>query len=850
MNLQNFSIKTRVLAAVALPIVMFVAFIVWLSSQLLDVKQSLAKVSGESVEYALLATALDKNVVQIQQFLSDVSATQAKDGLDDGFKDAQTNFEALNTGLARFEKHFSDVGDSVSVKKVQTLKAGAAAYFSVGNNMAKAYVEGGPASGNKLMGGFDAASDELQKELVPFVSAQVAQMKTDLAASAAATEQVGEIGKLIVIAAVLLAALVAWLVIRSITRPLERALAVAQDVAAGNLNAQIEVDASEVGRLLAPLAKMQQTMRVFGEAQAEMERQHDLGMLEYRIPADQLEGSYRNIAQSINSLVASHIGVTQQVVEVVQGYSDGKLTVRMVRLPGQKARVSDAMDQVQSAMQAAADAAAFNERIRLSLDSLPVSVTVSNANAQLVHATPNAKETLKLFGGPSFDTDAFYGNKLSTLFSSPDHATRFDEAVRTGQSIDMEVAGRKLQLLTRPVRDAGGTSIGRITQWFDRTDELASENELDALVEAATQGDFSGRLRLDNKTGFYAKISNGMNQLMETNESNLEDLAGALLAVAEGDLTQRITADYQGLFGRVKDSFNTSSDNLTRVMAEVRDAADALSGAANQVSATAQSLSQAASQQAASVEETSSQMDTMAASISQNSDNAKVTDGMATKTSQEATQGGTAVNQTVTAMKQIAAKIGIVDDIAYQTNLLALNAAIEAARAGEHGKGFAVVAAEVRKLAERSQEAAKEIGELAGSSVTTAERAGRLLDEIVPSIQKTSELVQEIAASSAEQSDSVVSIGNAMGQLSNATQQNAAASEELAATSEELSAQAEHLQRSVAFFKTGAESGAAGVATPAVRKRQEPVAVERRSAPPRLTASLARNPVAGNFVAY
>jgi methyl-accepting chemotaxis protein len=76
-----------------------------------------------------------------------------------------------------------------------------------------------------------------------------------------------------------------------------------------------------------------------------------------------------------------------------------------------------------------------------------------------------------------------------------------------------------------------------------------------------------------------------------------------------------------------------------------------------------------------------------------------------------------------------------------------------------------------------------------------------LLDAIVPSIQKTSELVQEIAAASAEQSESVVQIGGAMGQLSKATQQNASASEELAATSEELSGQAEQLQESIAFFR-------------------------------------------------
>lgn len=248
------------------------------------------------------------------------------------------------------------------------------------------------------------------------------------------------------------------------------------------------------------------------------------------------------------------------------------------------------------------------------------------------------------------------------------------------------------------------------------------------------------------------------------------------------------------------------------------------------------------------MEQTTASIDVMSASISQNSDNARVTDGMAAKTSKEAVDGGQAVSQTVAAMKQIAAKIGIVDDIAYQTNLLALNAAIEAARAGEHGKGFAVVAAEVRKLAERSQEAAKEIGELAANSVTTAERAGKLLNEIVPSIQKTSELVQEIAAASNEQGESITQIGGAMGQLSKATQQNASASEELAATSEELSGQAEQLQQSVAFFKTGQDDG------PALRQRGAPVRGERRA----LTSSktnhamtkLPRAGSAGNFKPY
>ena len=99
----HLSIKARILWGFALPIVLFLGFTVWLSGQLAQVKKSMENVSQSSMQHALLATQLDKNVVQIQQFLSDVSATRGKDGLNDGFQKAQENFDAFNRTLSTFE---------------------------------------------------------------------------------------------------------------------------------------------------------------------------------------------------------------------------------------------------------------------------------------------------------------------------------------------------------------------------------------------------------------------------------------------------------------------------------------------------------------------------------------------------------------------------------------------------------------------------------------------------------------------------------------------------------------------------------------------------------------------------
>ena len=357
-----------------------------------------------------------------------------------------------------------------------------------------------------------------------------------------------------------------------------------------------------------------------------------------------------------------------------------------------------------------------------------------------------------------------------------------------------------------------------------RARELVIGQEIATLIDSVSKGDLSSRINLVGKDGFYKTMSEGINRLTDTVQGAIADIARVVGALAEGDLNQRITKDYQGAFDDLKGNINATSGKLAEIVGQIGDATEAISQASSEVSSGSADLAERTEQQASSLEETAASMEELGATVRTSAENAQLANTQATDARRAGEQGGTVATSAIEAMKSIAASsrkitdiIGVIDEIAFQTNLLALNAAVEAARAGDAGKGFAVVAQEVRVLAQRSAQASKEIKTLILDSdnqvqngVEMVKKAGDSLAGIVGGVQQVATLISEMASAAAEQASALDEINSAVASMDEMTQKNAALVEETTAAAQSMSGQATDLRSLVSFFKIDSQHSGHG----------------------------------------
>ncbi|MFT4185248.1 MAG: methyl-accepting chemotaxis protein [Rhizobium sp.] len=392
--------------------------------------------------------------------------------------------------------------------------------------------------------------------------------------------------------------------------------------------------------------------------------------------------------------------------------------------------------------------------------------------------------------------------------------------------------------------EARGDEIGTLARAVAALrDAISAKAEREADTEAKRA--LSERHKLEGeakeRSALAAQTDQAVNQL-----------ADALQALADGDLTRQITHPFIPSLDKLRGDFNSAVTTLRGAMQKVAENASAIAAGAQEIRSASDDLSKRTEQQAASVEETAAALEEITTTVTDSSNRAQDAGQLVRKTKDNAERSGSVVRDAIEAMGKIEASadeigniIGVIDEIAFQTNLLALNAGVEAARAGDAGKGFAVVAQEVRELAQRSAKAAKEIKDLIHASnshvtsgVALVGETGKALQEIVGQVQQVDGNVGAIAVAAREQATGLKEVNTAVNAMDQGTQKNAAMVEETTAAAHKLAKEADALFQLLGQFNIGVAGSSQRAATASIPTLISPPAPASPSSRP--TASPAR----------
>ncbi|MEW5800963.1 MAG: methyl-accepting chemotaxis protein [bacterium] len=310
----------------AIPLLCLVIVGVWVYLANLGSEGKAIHTRDEVVAFQTAAQEMKSDVIQVQQWLTDISATRGLDGLDDGFKKAEEHAQSFLAGLKTFREMYTKEGNHEGLDTLQKLNTHFDSYYTSGKKMAKAYVDEGPAKGNHLMEEFDNAASALWGSLNLLVDEHTQELHDNMNGIVKSIEHVNWLIFIIGCIALVITVLASVTISRGITRPVNHLREIAEQLAKGNTAVSIHVDnQDETGELAESLRKMvnQQTgllkeIDLLSTAAVE-------GRLDTRGNAAKFGGDYGKVIQGINNTLDAVIGPLNVAAEYIARISQGEI---------------------------------------------------------------------------------------------------------------------------------------------------------------------------------------------------------------------------------------------------------------------------------------------------------------------------------------------------------------------------------------------------------------------------------------------------------------------------------------------------------------------------------------------
>ncbi|MCP4492073.1 MAG: methyl-accepting chemotaxis protein [Gammaproteobacteria bacterium] len=197
----NTTIRKKILIAGSILIIFLLAQILISIYKTDALERDITHLETYDIQRLALSKDIQYSVAQVQQWLTDISATRGLDGLNDGFDEARTHAD-------NFRRQISELSniDPENKTRYREMTVAFENYYVVGEKMAEAYVASGPGEGNKLMGSFDDAAASLIEKLMPVLE----EVTLSAAANAAANvSQVHELKNITIFSSIIAVVLLA-----------------------------------------------------------------------------------------------------------------------------------------------------------------------------------------------------------------------------------------------------------------------------------------------------------------------------------------------------------------------------------------------------------------------------------------------------------------------------------------------------------------------------------------------------------------------------------------------------------------------------------------------------------------